>query len=207
MNEIKVINTTELQNKKLTTQCNRMYAALRSMEKNKWSFAEAVANIMENKLYADDFETDKDFANFIGVSKSYISRVCKCVKYHNVEIVNAWSISKIQELIGIALSDIEMFITKYNLNEESTVKQIREAVKMYCDGCGESTITDEDIEEDCDNVIDSNCDNVVVSDCDTETEFDVIRKKIYEVIKNSDNDTIFRIYDILKMNGVMNGVI
>lgn len=200
-NEIRICDIATLSNKKLTTQVNKIYTALKGMEKNKWQFAESVANIMNNELYVDDFETDKAFAEFLGVSPSYVSRVTKCAAYHHIECVSTWTISKVQELIGVHHDEVPNLVATHNLSEDSTVKEIREAVRLYCDGCGESTEEDDEPLEDSDEVIDVN----VVEDSDEPTDSTTValHNHIIEVVRNADDDMILRIYDILRENGVI----
>lgn len=67
---------TQLANKELAKELTGISQAIASHEKSAWNIAEGFANIVCNELFVEDFETEKSFADEIGVSKGYLSQ-CK----------------------------------------------------------------------------------------------------------------------------------
>lgn len=67
---------TQLANKELAKELTGISQAIANHEKSAWNIAEGFANIVCNELFVEDFETEKSFADEIGVSKGYLSQ-CK----------------------------------------------------------------------------------------------------------------------------------
>ena len=68
MLELTTINTTELTNKKLGTQLNNIKKAVDTGNNQQWKIADAIATIVDDELFVDDFETECNLAKVRGMS-------------------------------------------------------------------------------------------------------------------------------------------
>ena len=73
MLELTTINTTELTNKKLGTQLNNIKKAVDTGNNQQWKIADAIATIVDDELFVDDFETEGNLAKVLEL-KDYIER-------------------------------------------------------------------------------------------------------------------------------------
>ena len=69
MLELTTINTTELTNKKLGTQLNNIKKAVDTGNNQQWKIADAIATIVDDELFVDDFETEGNLAKVLGMSR------------------------------------------------------------------------------------------------------------------------------------------
>lgn len=67
---------TGLSNKDLAKELKKIAEAMQANAKSAWTVAEGFTNIVCNELFADDYDTEKEFASDMGVSKGYLSQ-CK----------------------------------------------------------------------------------------------------------------------------------
>lgn len=67
---------TGLSNKDLAKELKKISEAMQANVKSAWTIAEGFTNIVCNELFADDYDTEKEFADDMGVSKGYLSQ-CK----------------------------------------------------------------------------------------------------------------------------------
>lgn len=67
---------TGLSNKDLAKELKKIAEAMQANVKSAWTVAEGFTNIVCNELFADDYDTEKEFASDMGVSKAYLSQ-CK----------------------------------------------------------------------------------------------------------------------------------
>lgn len=67
---------TGLSNKDLVKELKKIAEAMQANAKSAWTVAEGFTNIVCNELFADDYDTEKEFASDMGVSKGYLSQ-CK----------------------------------------------------------------------------------------------------------------------------------
>lgn len=67
---------TGLSNKELAKELKTIVEAMQVNTKSAWTVAESFTNIVCNELFADDYDTEKEFASDMGVSKGYLSQ-CK----------------------------------------------------------------------------------------------------------------------------------
>lgn len=67
---------TGLSNKELAKELKNIVEAMQINTKSAWTVAESFTNIVCNELFADDYDTEKEFASDMGVSKGYLSQ-CK----------------------------------------------------------------------------------------------------------------------------------
>ena len=65
MLELTTINTTELTNKKLGTQLNAIKKAVDTGNNQQWKIADAIATIVDDELFVDDFETEGNLQKFL----------------------------------------------------------------------------------------------------------------------------------------------
>ena len=110
MLELTTINTTELTNKKLGTQLNTIKKAVDTGNNQQWKIADAIATIVDNELFVDDFETEGNLAKVLGMSRPNLNKMKKASHYHKeVEELNAFTLIKVMELLVIPKEEIVDF--------------------------------------------------------------------------------------------------
>ena len=75
MLELTTINTTELVNKKLGTQLNNIKKAVDTGNNQQWKIADAIATIVDDELFVDDFETEGNLAKVLASIKNLIDKL------------------------------------------------------------------------------------------------------------------------------------
>lgn len=132
MNELMTLNTTELSNKKLVTQFTRINKAVETGNKSKWTIADSIKTIIVDKLYTEDFETEKKLVDAFGMSRSNLNKMKNASIYHDeiVELAD-WTVTKIMEILVIPKDDVEKFLVDYEVNSTDSVKTIRKAVLAW----------------------------------------------------------------------------
>ena len=134
MLELTTINTTELVNKKLGTQLNNIKNAVETGNNQQWKIADAIATIVDNELFIDDFESEKNLASVLGMSRSNLNKMKNASHYHKeVSELNAFTLSKVMELLVIPKEDIIAFLDEYMVTASSTVREVRDAVSDWKD--------------------------------------------------------------------------
>lgn len=139
MNELKLVNTNALANKELAKELTNINKALTGIAGSEWKIAKSVHAIMGKELYKDDFETDKAFADTIGVSKASLSRMHRAVDLldgvvvEGVKILMDYTVNKVAEMVAIPVEEIPAFLAGYGISSHSTVREIREAVSCWKD--------------------------------------------------------------------------
>ena len=91
--------------------------------------------------------------------------------YHKeVSELNAFTLSKVMELLVIPKEDIVSFLDEYMVTASSTVREVRDAVSDWKDEnvVAESKVSDTDTDTDTD--IDTDSDTNIVTDADTNTD-------------------------------------
>lgn len=76
----------ELSNKSLATNINTMISSLNGVDKSRWSYAQAVANIINNKYYADDFKDVKSFCEAVGLKNATVTKLVMACDFRNVSL-------------------------------------------------------------------------------------------------------------------------
>ena len=151
MLELTTINTTELTNKKLGTQLNAIKKAVDTGNNQQWKIADAIATIVDDELFVDDFETEGNLAKVLGMSRPNLNKMKKASHYHKeVAELNAFTLTKIMELLVIPQDEIVDFLDDYMITPSSTCREVREAVSAWKDDniVADAEITDaEDAEE------------------------------------------------------------
>ena len=152
MLELTTINTTELTNKKLGTQLNTIKKAVDTGNNQQWKIADAIATIVDDELFVDDFETEGNLAKVLGMSRPNLNKMKKASHYHKeVEELNAFTLTKVMELLVIPQEEIVDFLDGYMITPSSTCREVREAVSAWKDDnvVADAEITDA---EDAENV-------------------------------------------------------
>ena len=149
MLELTTINTTELANKKLGTQLNNIKKAVDTGNNQQWKIADAIATIVDDELFVDDFETEGNLAKVLGMSRPNLNKMKKASHYHKeVEELNAFTLTKVMELLVIPQEEIVDFLDGYMITPSSTCREVREAVSAWKDDniVADAEITDADDE-------------------------------------------------------------
>ena len=157
MLELTTINTTELTNKKLGTQLNHIKNAVDTGNNQQWKIADAIATIVDDELFIDDFKTECNLAKVLGMSRSNLNKMKKASHYHKeVEELNAFTLTKVMELLVIPQDEIVDFLDGYMITPSSTCREVREAVSAWKDDdvVADAEITDAEDAEDADDVKD-----------------------------------------------------
>ena len=145
MLELTTINTTELANKKLGTQLNAIKKAVDTGNNQQWKIADAIATIVDDELFVDDFETEGNLAKVLGMSRPNLNKMKKASHYHKeVAELNAFTLTKVMELLVIPQEEIVDFLDGYMITPSSTCREVREAVSAWKDDniVAEAEITD-----------------------------------------------------------------
>lgn len=151
MLELTTINTTELTNKKLGTQLNTIKKAVDTGNNQQWKIADAIATIVDDELFVDDFETEGNLAKVLGMSRPNLNKMKKASHYHkDIEELNAFTLTKVMELLVIPQEEIVDFLDGYMITPSSTCREIREAVSVWKDDniVADAKITDAEEAED-----------------------------------------------------------
>ena len=183
MLELTTINTTELVNKKLGTQLNNIKNAVETGNKQQWKISDAIAKIVDDELFIDDFESEKNLASVLGMSRSNLNKMKNASHYHKeVSELNAFTLSKVMELLVIPKEDIVSFLDEYMVTASSTVREIRDAVSDRKDDniVADAEITDAEDAED-----------------EVEQESKVVDESTESSTSNSGEDTMLHIERII----------
>ena len=175
MLELTTINTTELTNKKLGTKLNEIKKAVDTGNNQQWKIADAIATIVDDELFVDDFETEGNLAKVLGMSRPNLNKMKKASHYHKeVEELNAFTLTKVMELLVIPQEEIVDFLDGYMITPSSTCREVREAVSAWKD------------------------DNVVADAEDAEdTKDEVEQESIESSTSNTDDDALTPIKNLI----------
>ena len=157
MLELTTINTTELANKKLGAQLNAIKKAVDTGNNQQWKIADAIATIVDDELFIDDFETEGNLAKVLGMSRPNLNKMKKASHYHKeVEELNAFTLTKVMELLVIPQEEIVDFLDGYMITPSSTCREVREAVSAWKDDnvVADAEITDAEDAEDAEDAND-----------------------------------------------------
>lgn len=195
MLELTTINTTELTNKKLGTQLNNIKKAVDTGNNQQWKIADAIATIVDDELFVDDFETEGNLAKVLGMSRPNLNKMKKASHYHkDIEELNAFTLTKVMELLVIPQEEIVDFLDGYMITPSSTCREVREAVSAWKD---DNIVADAKITEaeDAENVADeAESESKVV---DEETNEEAI-EETNESDTKSTFDTVLEMVDTLE---------
>ena len=197
MLELTTIHTTELVNKKLGTQLNTIKKAVETGNNQQWKIADAIAIIVDDELFVDDFESEKNLASVLGMSRSNLNKMKNASHYHKeVSELNAFTLSKVMELLVIPKEDIVSFLDEYMVTASSTVREVRDAVSDWKEEnvVAESKVSDTDTDTD------------IETDADTDIDTDAINEQYNCSTSNSCEDTmsyIERMIDTMNHNELL----
>ena len=196
MLELTTINTMELTNKKLGTQLNTIKKAVDTGNNQQWKIADAIATIVDDELFVDDFETEGNLAKVLGMSRPNLNKMKKASHYHKeVEELNAFTLTKVMELLVIPQEEIVDFLDGYMITPSSTCREVREAVSAWKDDniVADAEITDaEDAENVADEaesefkVVDEETNEDAIeetNESDTKSPFDAVLEMVYTLEK------------------------
>ena len=186
MLELTTINTTELTNKKLGTQLNAIKKAVDTGNNQQWKIADAIATIVDDELFVDDFETEGNLAKVLGMSRPNLNKMKKASHYHKeVEELNAFTLTKVMELLVIPQDEIVDFLDGYMITPSSTCREVREAVSAWKDDniVADAKITDADDAEDETN--------------ENESESTVVDESTESSTSNTDDDALAPIKNLI----------
>ena len=184
MLELTTINTTELTNKKLGTQLNAIKKAVDTGNNQQWKIADAIATIVDDELFVDDFETEGNLAKVLGMSRPNLNKMKKASHYHKeVEELNSFTLTKVMELLVIPQDKIIDFLDGYMITPSSTCREVRDAVSAWKDDniVADTEITDA---EDAEDATDENEYESTVVDDSTESSTSNTNDDALASIKN-----------------------
>lgn len=184
MLELTTINTTELANKKLGVQLNTIKKAVDTGNNQQWKIADAIATIVDDELFVDDFETEGNLAKVLGMSRPNLNKMKKASHYHKeVEELNAFTLTKVMELLVIPQDEIVDFLDGYMITPSSTCREVREAISAWKDDniVADAEITDA---EDAEDATDENESESTVVDESTESSTSNTNDDALTTIKN-----------------------
>ena len=183
MLELTTINTTELTNKKLGTQLNTIKKAVDTGNNQQWKIADAIATIVDDELFVDDFETEGNLAKVLGMSRPNLNKMKKASHYHKeVEELNAFTLTKVMELLVIPQEKIVEFLDGYMITPSSTCREVREAVSVWKD---DNIVADAEI-TDTEDATDEN-----------ESESTVVDESTESSTSNTDDDSLAPIKNLI----------
>ena len=183
MLELTTINTTELTNKKLGTQLNAIKKAVDTGNNQQWKIADAIATIVDDELFVDDFETEGNLAKVLGMSRPNLNKMKKASHYHKeVAELNAFTLTKVMELLVIPQEEIVDFLDGYMITPSSTCREVREAVSAWKDDniVADAEITDAEDETD-----------------EVEEESTVVDEAIESSTSNNEDDSLAQIKNLI----------
>lgn len=188
MLELTTINTTELTNKKLGTQLNNIKKAVDTGNNQQWKIADAIATIVDDELFVDDFETEGNLAKVLGMSRPNLNKMKKASHYHKeVEELNAFTLTKVMELLVIPQDEIVNFLDGYMITPSSTCREVREAVSAWKDDniVADAKITDTEDEEDAEEEVEQESKTIdeESTQCDTPSAYFTILELVEKLEK------------------------
>ena len=186
MLELTTINTTELANKKLGVQLNTIKKAVDTGNNQQWKIADAIATIVDDELFVDDFETEGNLAKVLGMSRPNLNKMKKASHYHKeVEELNAFTLTKVMELLVIPQEEIVDFLDSYMVTPSSKCREVREAVSAWKDDniVADAEITDAEEAEDATDEV--------------EQESKVVDESTESSTSNTDDDSLAPIKNLI----------
>lgn len=130
----------EIANVDLVKEVNTMIKAFNGLNKSTWQYAYACYNVIERKLYEDDFKNIDEFAKAVGTTKSVMSKYYNGVKCY-LEIFKGryteeeMTVSKCY-LISTLNEDVYNFLSwlpKETKLELISIRQLEELIKKFKD--------------------------------------------------------------------------
>ena len=183
MLELTTINTTELTNKKLGTQLNNIKKAVDAGNNQQWKIADAIATIVDDELFVDDFETEGNLAKVLGMSRPNLNKMKKASHYHKeIAELNAFTLTKVMELLVIPKEKIVEFLDDYMITPSSTCREVREAVSAWKD---DNVVADAEI---------TDAEDAEITDAEEST---VVDEATESSTSNNDDDALTSIKNLI----------
>ena len=111
-----VASVTALSCQALSIELFNIMDSIRQGNKSAWEIAKAYSRIVNEELFDEDFDTLKDFAEYVGVSPATITQYCKAVAFINgqpdmnedtVSVGSAYLLSTLGEKLGEFITWLE----------------------------------------------------------------------------------------------------
>lgn len=120
---------TGLTNKELSKEVKTIIIAKNDIENNRWMVAGSIATILNDDLWKDDFESQKQFAQALGFDNSTITEMKKAYNYavENGVDTDMWTIGKVYQLSKV--SDRERFM-EWLAGIENPITSLEELAKL-----------------------------------------------------------------------------
>ena len=186
MLELTTINTTELTNKKLGTQLNNIKKAVDTGNNQQWKIADAIATIVDDELFVDDFETEGNLAKVLGMSRPNLNKMKKASHYHKeVAELNAFTLTKVMELLVIPQEEVVDFLDGYMITPSSTCREVREAVSAWKD---DNIVADAEI---------TDAEDAEITDAEDAEESTVVDEATESSTSNTDDDALAPIKNLI----------
>ena len=132
-----VAGVNALSSKELSIELFNIMESIRQGNKSAWEIAHAYARIVEEELFDEDFETLKEFAEYVGVSPATITQYCKAVAFINGQpdmhedtfsVGTAYLLSTLGENLG----DFVAWLESQDINLATlSVAGLKELMKKY----------------------------------------------------------------------------
>lgn len=113
MEELIIVNGTQLANKELEKKVRVIIDADRKLKSAQWDITYALTDILYDGLWEDDFDTQKDFATFVGLSPASISQ------YKGARIFK----DIVEDSEDITVANAYLLYTLFEIVEDSTGTQ------------------------------------------------------------------------------------
>lgn len=141
--ELTVVKTNELTNKELTKSLNTVNTLVSDMKANQKLIAFNIGTIVNEELWADDFEDSKAFCKYLNISKASASQFRKFATVVELEVINSdFSYTQITETYPLLdlMDNISLkALTDLEITSDMSCKEIRKKVNAII----EAQIVDE----------------------------------------------------------------
>ncbi len=140
-------NTFKVANKDLGKNLKNILSEMAKMHKSSWAYAKAYHNIIKKELWKDDFEKQKDFATFMGVTNGAISQLVGGVDFinehesfteENISVTNAYLMKavSVKDENDKKVNKTDDFIkwlseNNHEINAGTTSKTLKDWIKEY----------------------------------------------------------------------------
>ena len=165
-----VTSVAELANKDLKKNCNAILKELAKVNKSAWSIARFYSFIVNNEQWKEDFETFKDFADYVNVNRTTLLLYSKVAKLSIIiedsetykDIESVITVSKMIELLPLfkdkdwsnwdlifaVFNDVIDEMGGFDVFVDMSNKEVREWVKFWIAEHDETKEVDETEEVD-----------------------------------------------------------
>ena len=149
--EIMMNGTTfQIGNKELGKNLKSILSEMAKMHKSSWNYARSYSNIIRGELWKGDFERQKDFAQFMGVTNGAISQLVGAVDFidgnrdrfneENITVTNAYLLKTVtvkdenDKKVSATKDFIEWLEENgYTINAGTPSKRVKEWIKRFKD--------------------------------------------------------------------------